>query len=174
MIKITLLLLLFLLVEPGATAAELFGVPLQSATIDQLRTAAKEAGAILISESGESQPYDIYDSEKLLTGSSRLYLGQVGENRELSFAEYEFIGLKNTRMLQLLIRKYGEPETKKGKFITDVSYRWQKNGIQISLLSDWQNYRTRLHYVNPAVMQQMADERLATGQHESAHNSESY
>ncbi len=142
-------------------AAELFGLPLRSSTLDQMRAAVKQAGATLILESGEGRPYDIYDSRKLLAGSSRLYLGHVGEDRRLAFVEYEFIGLSRPQMLQMLKNKYGEPVAQTGKYISDPGYHWVNNGIRILMRSDWQNYRTRLSYIAPEVLTRLKKARAA-------------
>lgn len=136
-------------------AAELFGLPLRSSTLDQMRTAVKQAGATLILESGGGRPYDIYDSRKLLSGSSRLYLGHVGEDQRLAFVEYEFVGLKRPLMLQMLSDKYGKPNTQTGKFISDQGYHWVENGVGIILRSDWQNYRTLLSYIAPEALAEL-------------------
>lgn len=140
------------MVAPCLNAAELFGVQLSSATLDQLRTVVKQAGATLISESNDEQPYDVYESGAVLAGSSRLYLGHVGGDRRFAFVEYEFIGLKRPDMLRKLSGKYGSPEVRPGKFISDNSYYWDNNGIGISLYSDWRNYHTRLIYADPVAL----------------------
>ncbi len=154
MTKAILFILSLLTIQCGF-AAELFGLPLRSSTLDQMRTVVKQAGATLILESGEGQPYDIYDSRELLTGSIRLYLGHVGEDRRLAFVEYEFVGLKRPLVLQMLSDKYGKPDARTGKFISDPGYHWVENGIDIILRSDWQNYRTRLSYVDPVALAEL-------------------
>lgn len=154
MIK-TSLFIFCLLFAPCGIAAELFGVQLPSATLDQLRTAVKQSGATLIRESGEGQPYDIYNSKALLAESSRLYLGYTGEDRRFAFVEYEFIGLQQSGMIQKLNARYGQPEIQKGQYISDRSYQWVVNGIQISLQGDWQNYRTRLIYADSVAVTKM-------------------
>ncbi len=154
MIKASLFILT-LLIAPDALSAELFGVQLPTATLDQLRTAVKQSGATLIRESGEGRSYDIYDSKALLAESSRLYLGYTGEDRRFAFVEYEFIGLQQPGMLRKLNAKYGKAVTGKGKYFSDRSYHWVKNGIRISLQNDWQNYRTRLIYAEPEAVAKM-------------------
>lgn len=116
---------------------------------------------MLISEGGEDKWFDAFDSREVLAGSSRLYLGYVKQDRRFAFAEYEFIGLRQPLMLKKLRQKYGEPELIKARFISDQSYRWLDNGTEILLRSDWQNYRTRLSYVNPTAMLALREERLA-------------
>ena len=144
---------------PCAFGAELFGVALQSATLEQLRDAAKGSGAILIREGDENEWFEVYDSQALLPGSSKMYLGYVKESRQLAFVEYEFIGLQQPGILRKLRLKYGSGTTEKGKFISDLGHRWQHEGIEISLGADWQNYRTRLSYVNPQVLRNLHKER---------------
>ena len=144
---------------PSAFGAELFGVALQSATLEQLRDAAKQSGAVLIRKGDENEWFDVYDSRDLLPGSSKMYLGYVKESRQLAFVEYEFIGLQQPGMLRKLRLKYGNGNTEKGEFVSDVGYRWQHEGIEILLGADWQNYRTRLSYINPRVLQDLNKER---------------
>lgn len=146
---------------PCALGAELFGVALQSATLEQLRDAAKGSGAKLIRKGDENEWFEVYDSRELLPGSSKLYLGYVKESRQLAFVEYEFIGLQQPEILRSLRLKYGSGITEKGKYISDSSHRWQHEGTEISLGADWQNYRTRLSYVNPQVLQDLHKERAS-------------
>ena len=155
------ILLLFLcsgLCHPAA-ALELFGVTLESATRDELRAAVNRAGLVLVSEGGEDKWYDLYDSSEVLEGSSRFYLGFVKQDQRFAFAEYEFTGLEREQMLRDLTLKYGAAEVQGGRFISDRSYRWRREGIEIELTSDWQNYRTRLIYVMPANMADLLAER---------------
>ena len=152
---------LILLVASGNLAAvELFGLQLANSSQKQLRNAAKKAGVILIRESGESLWFDSYDSSSVLPGSSRLYLGFVRKDQRFAFAEYEFVGLNHDQMLTRLNQKYGPAKISRGKFISDHEYRWQQDGVQIIFKTDWQNYRTRLSYVNPITLKQLKIERL--------------
>jgi len=159
---------------PPAFAAELFGIALQSATLDQLRDAAKQAGAVLIREGGERQWFDVYDSQKLLPGSSRIYLGYVKQSRQLAFVEYEFNGLQQPEMLKRLALKYGQAKIEQGKYISDSRYRWSLNGIEIEMVSDWQNYRTRLSYINPPVLQALNKERVQASATELSEEQQRY
>ena len=156
--RILLFLLCSGLCHPAA-ALELFGVTLESATRDELRAAVTQAGLVLISEGGEDKWYDLYDSSDALEGSSRFYLGFVKQDQRFAFAEYEFTGLERKQVLRDLTLKYGAAEVQRGRFISDRSYRWQREGIEIELTSDWQNYRTRLTYVMPANMADLLAER---------------
>jgi len=142
-------------------AAELFGIPLNSANHDDLSTAAKQAGVSLIREGGKAKWFDVFDSQTVLSGSSRLYLGYVKQDRRFAFAEYEFIGLKQSQMLAKLKRKYGKPQVLAGKYLSDKRYRWQQGGIEISLTTDWPGYRTRLSYIEPRAMTSLKKERQA-------------
>lgn len=145
----------------SATAVELFGVQLNAANHDELSSAAKQAGVKLIREGGESIWFDVFDSQEALAESSRFYLGYVKQDRRFAFAEYEFSGLRRPLMLAKLSQKYGQPEMIKGQFISDQTYRWFDNGTEILLRSDWENYRTRLSYVDPVAMQALREEQLA-------------
>ncbi len=140
-------------------ALELFGVTLESATRDELRAAVTQAGMVLTSEGGEDKWYDLYDSSTALEGSSQLYLGFVKQDQRFAFAEYEFKGLQRKQLLRDLTLKYGAAEVQGGRFISDRSYRWQQEGIEIELTGDWQNYKTRLIYVMPANMADLLAER---------------
>lgn len=144
----------------GPTAAlELFGVTLESATRDELRAAVTQAGLVLTSEGGEDRWYDLYDSSAALEGSSRFYLGFVKQDQRFAFAEYEFPGLQRKQLLRDLMLKYGAPEIQGGRFLSDRSYRWLRDGIEIELTGDWQNYKTRLIYLMPANMADLIAER---------------
>ena len=155
------LALLLLALAPPAPGLELFGVALEARSRDQLGTAAEEAGLILLREGGEDVWFDVYDSSAVLAGSLHFYLGFTRQDQRLAFAEYEFTGLDTKPMLGRLKARYGAPEVRSGKFISDRSYRWQRDGVEIRLASDWQNYRTRLSYVVPANMTDLLAERAA-------------
>lgn len=158
--QLPIAILLLALASP-AQALELFGVTLESSNRDQLREAAKEAGMTLIREGGDDIWFDIYDSSTVLTGSVHFYLGFIKRDQRFAFAEYEFRGFNSKSMLQRLSARYGAPEVRRGKFLSDRSYRWQRDGIEIRLASDWQLYRTRLSYVIPANMVDLQAERAA-------------
>lgn len=156
--KLTFAILLLVLAPP-ALALELFGVALESSSRDQLREAAREAGLVLIREGGEDNWFDIYDSSAVLAGSVHFYLGFIKQDQRFAFAEYEFRGLNSKSMLRRLSARYGAPQVQGGKFLSDRSYRWQRDGVEIRLASDWQLYRTRLSYVIPANMADLLAER---------------
>ena len=147
-----------------ATALELFGVELETTDRDALRAAVKEAGVELIREGGETAWFDVYDSAAVLPGSRRLYLGFVKADARFAFAEYEFTGLDAQPMLAALSGKYGEPETRAGRYLTDRSYRWQRDGVAIELAADWHNYRLRLSYVVPRNLAALQAERAAAAE----------
>ena len=50
----------------AATALELFGVDLENTSRYELRSAVIQAGLLLISEAGEEEWYDIYDSSTIV------------------------------------------------------------------------------------------------------------
>ncbi len=158
-VKFLILLALLLPASPGAIALELFGVSLESTNRDELREAAKQAGLALIREGGEDNWFDLYDSSTVLPGSKRFYLGFVKQDQRFAFAEYEFSGLKTNRMLGELTRKYGAAEVRRGRFVSDRSYHWQRDGIQIDLVSDWSQYKTRLSYTHPANLADLLKEK---------------
>lgn len=152
-------LLLFLLLAPfTAHAVELFGVSLSQSTQDQLRNAVKQAGAELVKEAGRDGFFDVYDSGKILPGSSRLYLGYVKKTGKFAFAEYEFNGLLKPGLVGQLEARYGKPELVKGRFFSDVTYRWKANDINIMLYADWLKYKTRLDYSDETALQQLRAE----------------
>lgn len=153
--------LLMLLSTPPAPALELFGVALEAGSRDQLREAVKEAGLVLIREGGDDDWFDVYDSSAVLPGSVHFYLGFIKQDQRFAFAEYEFTGLDTKTMLARLSARYGAPEVRGGKFISDRAFSWRRDGVEIRLASDWQNYRTRLSYVIPANLADLLAERSA-------------
>ena len=157
--KIAALLCLIVGSIQPALALELFGVSLQSTDRTELRSAVKAAGVILIREGGKENWFDVYDSSRALAGSSRLYLGFVKQDLRFAFAEYEFESLISRQLLSNLTAKYGAAEILAGSFISDRKYRWQSDGIDIELSSDWRNHKSRLSYINPANMADLLAER---------------
>lgn len=160
-------LLLSALAAP-ATALELFGVALESTSRAQLRAATTKAGLVLVREGGEDNWFDVYDSSTALAGSTRFYLGFVKKDQRFAFAEYEFRGLSQKQLLHNLTRKYGKAEVQRGRFVSDRIYRWQRDGIRIELSADWQNYKTRLTYLNPQNMSDLLAERSAYNSQQQA------
>lgn len=148
----------------SAHAAELFGIDLAQASRDQLRTAVRQSGVSLIREAGEDEFFDVYDSQALLPGSSRLYLGFVKSDQRFAFAEYEFSGLRQPLMLQKLRLKYGEPQRINGKYLSDQRYNWSNGEIQISLSVDWENHKTRLLYYQLSALTELRKEQKALQQ----------
>lgn len=145
-------------------AVELFGVDLESTDRDALRAAVKEAGVELIREGGDEAGFDVYDSAAVLPGSRRLYLGFVRADARFAFAEYEFVGLDAGPMLATLSDKYGKPEVRRGRYLTDRRYRWQRGGVEVELAADWHNYRLLLSYVVPPNLAALRAERASRAQ----------
>lgn len=169
--KKTLYIILLLWCGPVG-AIELLGMDLAKTQRDEFRQTIKNAGVTLISEAGEEDFFDSYDSSGLLTGSSRLYLGFVKKDSRFAFAEYEFIGLLQPQLLKKLAAKYGQYQLEKGDYLTDSSYRWDKGAITITLKQDWSQYRTRLIYAQPQALQSLQQEYLSF-QKQQRDNSES-
>ncbi|MDH3448717.1 MAG: hypothetical protein OEO18_11300 [Gammaproteobacteria bacterium] len=145
-----------------AAALDLFGVALESAAGDELRRAVVEAGMVPIREGGEDEWFDIYDSSAVLDGSARFYLGVVKQGQRFAFAEYEFRGLNSKPILQRLIAKYGAAdEIQSGRYLSDRGYRWRRDDIDIELVSDWQNYRFRLSYIDAGNLADLQAERAS-------------
>lgn len=142
----------------NVNALELFGIELQNASRNQLRTAVKNSGVQLISEAGEGNFFDVYDSSEVFKSSTRLYLGFVKENNKFAFAEYEFNGLQNGPVLRQLIQKYGKATKSRGLYLSDSAWNWQIDSIQISLQTDWPAYKTRLIYQDTQALQQLRQE----------------
>lgn len=158
-LKIFVYLCLLCGLSPPLAALELFGISLETTRRDELRDAAKRAGVVLIREGSADIWFDVYDSSAVLPGSRRLYLGFVKQDQRFAFAEYEFNGIHLSRLLNSLNRKYGNATVGKGRFVSDRRYRWQRDGIEIQLNSDWNSYKTRLIYLNPVNMVDLVAER---------------
>ncbi|MFT5219772.1 MAG: hypothetical protein ACI9LO_000567 [Planctomycetota bacterium] len=153
--------ILFCFLSSPAIALELFGVNLESTNSGELRNAAKQAGVVLVKESGDDTWFDVYDSSTVLEGSTLLYLGFVKNSQQFAFAEYEFPGVDTRLLLAKLTRKYGKAAISAGRFISDKRYRWDQDGIAIELRSEWQNYKTHIIYRNPVVFAELLQERLS-------------
>ncbi len=144
----------------SAVAFELLGIDVINTRKDAFRQALKATGVELISEAGEDQFFDSYSSQNLLPGSKRLYLGFVKKDDRFAFAEYEFMGLQQSLLLNKLTEKYGRYREHKGRFLSDFEYLWSQNGINISLMTDWDQYRTRLIYAHPEALTALQQEFL--------------
>jgi hypothetical protein len=153
-----ILLVCLLISWSKAPAISLFGIDLAEATTDNLREAAKLAGVVLIREGGQDNWFDSYDSSAVFPGSTFLYLGFIKQDKRLAFAEYEFAGRPQPRTLQLLNLKYGQPKIKSGKFLSDHEYQWNVDTVEIKFYFDWDQYKTRLSYINPGAIEKVRNE----------------
>ena len=152
-----------------AAALDLFGVALESAGGDELRRAVVDAGMVPIREGVADEWFDIYDSSAVLAGSARFYLGVVKQDQRFAFAEYEFRGLNPKPILQRLTAKYGAAdEIQAGRYLSDRGYRWRRDGIDIELVSDWQNYRFRLSYIDARNLADLQAERASSAAQQQA------
>ena len=147
MIKFALFLLAFF-ISP-VFALSLFGQDLQQISRDDMRSAIKKNGAILIKEAGSDGFFDEYKSQNLLPGSSRLYVGYEKQDNKLAFVEYAFDGLSHPHLMPMLAEKYGKPQKIRARYQSDVQYKWQVEGVQILLYQDWSSYKVRLVYSLP-------------------------
>ncbi len=159
---------LLLVISSPVSAVSLFGVDLATGNRDQLRAAVKNARAVLVSEAGSEEFFDVYEGEGILPGAQRLYLGFSKQDQSIAFVEYEFNGLRQPELLVQLTRKYGEPQVDQGKFISDGRQRWEQGGIRIQLVIDWSAYKTRLQYFNPSNINELRAEYRASLQLGSA------
>lgn len=155
-------LFVLLLCLPGtAVGISLFGVDLTTENLQAFRAAVKNTGAQLKQEAGKDQFFDRYDASRLLPDARQFYFGFVKQDGRFAFAEYEFPGLKHPDLLVKLKQKYGEPTVRKARFISDIEYQWQIDGINIRLYQDWPMYATRLVYSEKAALQSLQQEKLA-------------
>jgi hypothetical protein len=150
--------LLTMLVSGPLQALTLFGQDFQQTDRTAMRSAVKNSGAKLVKESVDDGIYDVYESDKLLAGSSRLYLGFTNAENRLAFVEYDFVGFQQDSVVQKLTSKYGKPEIGRARFLSDRGYQWVVDGIRITLYQDWPAYRTRLIYTNPQDFQAIRTE----------------
>jgi hypothetical protein len=145
-----LIILTFVLFSGSLNAAiTLFGQDLNRANRDEMRSAVRKAGAVLIKEAGKDGYFDEYGSGKILKGSSKLYLGYVKKSNSLAFVEYQFNGLNHPELIQKLTKKYGKPKTTRAKFQSDRRYQWTLDGVKVLIYQDWALYKTRLIYFLP-------------------------
>jgi hypothetical protein len=163
-----IIFLLFMVFNSTYAATMLFGMDLHQATRGDMRTAVRNSGAKLIKEAGSDGFFDEYGSDKLLKGSSRLYLGYVKKDNRLAFVEYQLDGLHHPEIIQKLTRKYGKPETVKGKFYSDSRHQWLSDGVKILMYQDWAFYKTRLLYFLP---KNLSDLRLEYQQFQASSSS---
>ena len=147
-----------LIFNTAYASISLFGLDLQLATRDEMRNAVKKSGARLIKEAGSEGFYDEYGSEKLMQGSTNLYLGYVKQDKRLAFVEYQFDGLHHPQLVEKLTKKYGKPQTVRAKFQSDTRYQWSIDGVQILMYQDWPDYKTRLLYFLPQNLQTLRTE----------------
>jgi len=146
----------------SASAAELFGVQLASASKGALTGAAKAAGATPLPDVPPSPVYEAFDSSSALTESTRLYLAFDTDDNSFAFAEYQIQRLAHKTVLRKLTLKYGEPQVTDGRFLSDQLFAWQSNGIAISLQRESRCFCSVLRYSAPGKMAKV------TQQHQKA------
>ena len=162
MLKIMVLLVLSVF-SSKLVAFDLFGVNLIETSRNDMRRAVEGAGLVLIRKD-DTLDFDEYDSSLAFKGASRLYLGFTEQGARFAFAEYEIVGFRYTRLKQNLQQKYGLPKISTGKYISDKTFYWSQEGIEITLSTDWQNYATRLSYIAPEALAELRKARFVATQ----------
>ena len=133
---------------------ELFGVKLQGANRDKLRSAFKKGGLIPIRVSDRFWA-DKYDPKAVLDGATSFQAGYVNKTRVFAYAEYEFQAFMKpelvTEVANMVASKYGKPDTKTGNDdVGSVVYRWNfSNGMYIRVARGWPDTKTFLTFVDP-------------------------
>lgn len=153
------LLIVFLFLPQLSMAVSMFGIELKNAKQNELRRTIRNNGGEVVKEAGRLEFYDEYKSQNLLEGSNRIYLGFLPEDKTFAFAEYEFIGIQQNWMLAKMKKKYGNPITIEGKFISDKIHVWQSEGIEIRFYIDWAAYKTRITYAVPEKLALLKEEK---------------
>jgi TPR repeat protein len=139
-----------------ATAqTKVFDVALKCATRADLRQAVARLGARATREDDDYW-VDLYDSSKLLEGSTELSLAYTKENSEFARAQYTFPSSLDTeqvsRIAEMVAAKYGRPQRAHGDTsLGPVSYEWQlKDGLTLVVRRDWPDTTTYQEYKFPA------------------------
>ena len=146
-----------------AQQLELFGVPLKSATRDQLRETFKRNGMRAIRED-RNHWIDSYDARGVLNGSSAFIVGYVDATDKFAFAVYTFSGLVDTQLVGKVINmvstKYGRPSSKSGNYDAGpVRAEWQlSQGMEVMVCRGWPDTTTSLIYRDASAFRQMTEE----------------
>lgn len=142
---------------------ELFGVPLKSATRDQLRQAFKQNGMLVIRED-KNNWVDAYDARKVLEGSSEFIAGYVDATDRFAFAAYIFFAFKDTQLvgkvIDMVSLTYGAPTSQSGSYnMGPVSAEWDMGqGMGVMVCRGWPDTTTALIYRDAAAYRQMRAE----------------
>jgi len=146
-----------------AQQLELFGVPLKSATRDQLRQTFKQNGMVVIRED-KNNWVDAYDTREVLEGSSEFIAGYVDATDRFAFAAYLFFAFRDTQLVGKVISmvsvKYGPPTSRSGNYDTGpVRAEWDMGqGMGIMVCRGWPDTTTALIYRDAAAYRQMRAE----------------
>jgi hypothetical protein len=142
---------------------ELFGIPLKSATRDQLRQAFKLNGMHALRED-KTHWIDSYDARGVLDGSSEFIAGYVDATDKFAFAVYTFSGNKDTKLVGKVIHmvsmKYGHPSSKSGDYDHGpVRAEWDLGqGMAIMVCRGWPDTTTSLIYRDASAFKEMIAE----------------
>lgn len=134
-------------------SAELFGVSLNCANRDELRLAMKNTKAGVISEDLRYWG-DTYNTSKVLTGTSELYLGYDVDNN-FAVAQYIFPAKMDTKKVvevkNFVTKKYGKHNKSSGRIdLGEVSYKWILEGdITLEVSRGWPDTTTYLTFKHP-------------------------
>jgi len=169
-IIVTFLLLSFLVLALPAIAdrqrplsIELFGVPLKNATRTQLRQVFRDNGLQPVREDN-SYWYDIYNSRKILEGTSELEVGYVAKTTKFAVAQYTFPSFMDTHLVEKVINmvavKYGRPSSQTGNYnLGSVRAIWKMGqGMGIEVKRGWPNTTTYLSLIDYNAYRQMRAE----------------
>lgn len=147
---------------------ELFGIPLKSATRDNLRQAFKRHGLLVIRED-DKHWIDAYDARGVLTGASVFIAGYVDATNRFAFAAYTFTDHKDTqlvsRVVELVSMKYGRPSAQSGDYeLGPVSAEWDMGqGMGIMVCRGWPDSTTALIYRDATAYKEMRAEMESEG-----------
>jgi len=136
---------------PAIAGLQVLGIPLASATRDQVRASLRQQS---VTATREDDRYwvDLYDAHSVLDGASVLQIGYVLKTGRLAYLQYNFPAFMDSGKVKLVAemvtQKYGKPISARGRVdLGEVEYVWTLNGgIKLTVSRGWPDTSVSMTY----------------------------
>ena len=155
---------------------QLFGLTLEEAERNDLRSAIQQAGARVVREV-DAYPYDLYDPSGWMAGATEMTVGYTLEDQLFAVAEITFRSRNDTEQVRQIAEQVrdqlGPWQRVMGQRAEGaVEFEWRRGAIQVLVHRGWPDTTTYLTYEIPERMQQLQQALQARQEARRANDSE--
>lgn len=143
-------------------SVELFGLPLATATRDEMRKAIRSSQVNVVREV-DSYPYDLYDPSQWQAGATEMTLGYTLKEQLFAVAEITFRSVNDTEQVRQvaenLRKELGPWQRVLGRRAEGpVEFEWQRGDLRVLVHRGWPDTSTYVVYEAPERLTQMQAE----------------